>query len=107
MHAKPNLKRSLEQAELENKLFEKEHYRLRSQNWGSGRRISHRTSLSFTEDIFVEPLLEKLKIAQLTAHEGEWDLLSHLDKYTSWMELEGASDAITYHAFPLTMGDKA
>lgn len=43
----------------------------------------------------------------MTAHEGEGDPLSHLDKYTSCIELQGSSGAIICRAFPLTLGDKA
>lgn len=43
----------------------------------------------------------------MTAYEWDGDPLSHLDKYTSWIELQGASDAIMYRAFPLTLRDKA
>lgn len=55
----------------------------------------------------MEPLHEKLKIPQMTAYEGDGNFLSHLDKYTSWMELQGASNAITCRVFPLTLEDKA
>ncbi|XP_022875758.1 uncharacterized protein LOC111394231 [Olea europaea var. sylvestris] len=44
---------------------------------------------------------------QIAAYEGDSDPLSHLDKYTSWMELQGASNAIMCRAFSLTLGDKA
>ncbi|XP_022899394.1 uncharacterized protein LOC111412703 [Olea europaea var. sylvestris] len=55
----------------------------------------------------MEPLHEKLKIPQIAAYEGDGDPLSHHDKYTSWMELQEASNAIMCRAFPLTLGDKA
>lgn len=61
----------------------------------------------FTEGILIEHLPKKLKIPQLVACEEKGDPLSHQDKYTSWMKLQGASDAIMCRAFPLTLGDKA
>ncbi|XP_022875824.1 uncharacterized protein LOC111394307 [Olea europaea var. sylvestris] len=42
----------------------------------------------------------------MAAYEGDGDPLSHLDKYTSWIELQGASNAIMCRAFSLTLGDK-
>ncbi|KAL2504781.1 Retrotrans gag domain-containing protein [Abeliophyllum distichum] len=58
----------------------------------------------FTEDILAKPLPEKLKMPQLTSYEDGNDPVGHLDRYTSWMELQGASDAIMCRAFPLTFG---
>ncbi|KAL2497781.1 Uncharacterized protein Adt_23331 [Abeliophyllum distichum] len=43
----------------------------------------------FTEDILAKPLLEKLKMPQLTSYEDGNDPVGHLDRYTSWMELQG------------------
>ncbi|KAL2461774.1 Gag-pol polyprotein [Abeliophyllum distichum] len=60
----------------------------------------------FTEDILAKPLSEKLKRPQLTSYEDGNDPVGHLDRYTSWMELQGASDAIMYRAFPLTFGNR-
>ncbi|KAL2534980.1 Uncharacterized protein Adt_08331 [Abeliophyllum distichum] len=56
----------------------------------------------FTEDILAKPLSEKLKMLQLTSYEDGNDPVGHLDRYTSWMELQGASDAIMCmcRAFP-------
>ncbi|KAL2455906.1 Uncharacterized protein Adt_47042 [Abeliophyllum distichum] len=48
----------------------------------------------FTEDILAKPLPEKLKMPQLTSYEDGNDSIGHLDRYTSWMELQGASDTI-------------
>ncbi|KAL2499228.1 Gag-pol polyprotein [Abeliophyllum distichum] len=61
----------------------------------------------FTEDILAKPLPEKLKMPQLTSYEDGNDPVGHLDRYTSWMELQGASDAIMCRAFPLTFGNRA
>ncbi|KAL2481139.1 Gag-pol polyprotein [Abeliophyllum distichum] len=61
----------------------------------------------FTKDILAKPLPEKLKMPQLTSYEDGNDLVGHLDRYTSWMELQGASDTIMYRAFPLTFGNRA
>ncbi|KAL2466564.1 Ribonuclease H [Abeliophyllum distichum] len=61
----------------------------------------------FTEDILAKPLPEKLKMPQLTSYENGNDPIGHLDRYTSWMELQGASDAIMCRAFPLTFGNRA
>ncbi|KAL2454433.1 Retrotrans gag domain-containing protein [Abeliophyllum distichum] len=55
----------------------------------------------FTEDILVKPLPEKLKMPQLTSYEDGNDPVGHLDRYTSWMELQGASDTIMCRAFLL------
>ncbi|XP_022880843.1 uncharacterized protein LOC111398123 [Olea europaea var. sylvestris] len=61
----------------------------------------------FTEDVLTKPLPERLKVPQMIAYEGERDPLSHLDKYTLWIELQGTSDAIMCRAFPLALGNKA
>lgn len=61
----------------------------------------------FTEDVPAKPLPKKLKIPQMIVNEREGDPLSHLDNYTSWMELQGTINAIMCRAFPLTLGDKA
>ncbi|KAL2454991.1 Uncharacterized protein Adt_47507 [Abeliophyllum distichum] len=61
----------------------------------------------FTEDILAKPLPKKLKMPQLTSYEDGNDPVGHLDRYTSWMELQGASDAIMCRAFPLTFGNRA
>ncbi|KAL2542874.1 Gag-pol polyprotein [Abeliophyllum distichum] len=61
----------------------------------------------FTEDILAKPLPEKLKIPQLTSYNDGNDPVGHLDRYTSWMELQRASDAIMCRAFPLTFGNRA
>ncbi|KAL2480541.1 Gag-pol polyprotein [Abeliophyllum distichum] len=61
----------------------------------------------FTEDILAKLLPEKLKMPQLTSYEDGNDLVGHLDRYTSWMELQGANDTIMCRAFPLTFGNRA
>ncbi|KAL2497070.1 Retrotrans gag domain-containing protein [Abeliophyllum distichum] len=61
----------------------------------------------FTEDILAKPLPEKLKMPQLTSYEDGNDPVGHLDRYTSWMELQGARDAIMCIAFPITFGNRA
>ncbi|KAL2512031.1 Retrotrans gag domain-containing protein [Abeliophyllum distichum] len=61
----------------------------------------------FTEDILAKPLPKKLKMPQLISYEDGNDPVGHLDRYTSWMELQGASDAIMYRAFPLTFENRA
>ncbi|KAL2474628.1 Retrotrans gag domain-containing protein [Abeliophyllum distichum] len=61
----------------------------------------------FTEDILAKPLPEKLKMPQLTNYEDGNDPVGHLDRYTSWMELQGASDAIMCRTFLLTFGNRA
>ncbi|KAL2532547.1 Retrotrans gag domain-containing protein [Abeliophyllum distichum] len=61
----------------------------------------------FTEDILEKPLPENLKMPQLTSYEDGNDPVGHLDRYTSWMKLQGASDAIMCRAFPLTFGNRA
>ncbi|KAL2487047.1 Gag-pol polyprotein [Abeliophyllum distichum] len=61
----------------------------------------------FTEDILGKPMPEKLKMPQLTSYEDDNDPVGHLDRYTSWMELQRASDAIMCRAFPLTLGNRA
>ncbi|KAL2461667.1 Gag-pol polyprotein [Abeliophyllum distichum] len=61
----------------------------------------------FMDDILAKPLLEKLKMPHLTSYEDGNDAVGHLERYTSWMELQGASDAITCRAFPLTFGNRA
>ncbi|KAL2505945.1 Uncharacterized protein Adt_21566 [Abeliophyllum distichum] len=61
----------------------------------------------FTEDILAKPLPEKLKMPQLTSYEDDNDPVGHLDRYTSWIELQGASDAIMCRVFPLTFGNRA
>ncbi|KAL2462177.1 Gag-pol polyprotein [Abeliophyllum distichum] len=61
----------------------------------------------FSEDILTKPLPEKLKMPQLTSYEDGNDPVGHLDRYTSWMELQGAIDAIMCRAFPLTFEKRA
>ncbi|KAL2512706.1 Retrotrans gag domain-containing protein [Abeliophyllum distichum] len=60
----------------------------------------------FSEDILAKPLPERLKM-QLTNYEDGNNLVGHLDRYTSWMELQGGSDAIMCRDFPLTFGNRA
>ncbi|KAL2513023.1 Gag-pol polyprotein [Abeliophyllum distichum] len=61
----------------------------------------------FMEDILANPLPEKLKMPQLTSYEDGNDPVGHLDRYTSWMELQGANGAIMCRAFLLTFGNRA
>ncbi|KAL2517729.1 Gag-pol polyprotein [Abeliophyllum distichum] len=61
----------------------------------------------FTEDILAKPLPEKLKMPQLTSYEDDNDPVGHLDRNTSWMELQGANDAIMCRAFLLTFENRA
>ncbi|KAL2524578.1 Retrotrans gag domain-containing protein [Abeliophyllum distichum] len=61
----------------------------------------------FLEDILTKPLPDKLKMPQLTSYEDSNDPIGHLDRYTSWMELQGASDAIMCRAFPLIFRNRA
>ncbi|KAL2491584.1 Retrotrans gag domain-containing protein [Abeliophyllum distichum] len=68
--------------------------------------ITDRHSL-FPEDILGKPLSEKLKMPKLTSYEDSNDPVGHLDRYTTWMELQGASDAIMCRAFPLTFENRA
>ncbi|KAL2497983.1 Retrotrans gag domain-containing protein [Abeliophyllum distichum] len=44
---------------------------------------------------------------QLTSYEDGKDSIGHLDRYTSWIELQGANDAIMCRAFPLTFRNRA
>ncbi|KAL2470248.1 Gag-pol polyprotein [Abeliophyllum distichum] len=60
----------------------------------------------FTEDILAKPLPEKMKMPQLTSYEDGNDPVGHFDRYTSWIELQEASDAIMYRAFSLTFGNR-
>ncbi|KAL2505917.1 Uncharacterized protein Adt_21538 [Abeliophyllum distichum] len=60
----------------------------------------------FSEDILLESLPDKLKMPQLTRYKEENDLVSHLNKYTSWMEPKDAGGAIMGRLFSLTLGDK-
>ncbi|KAL2470888.1 Uncharacterized protein Adt_39024 [Abeliophyllum distichum] len=53
----------------------------------------------FTENILVKPLPKKLKMPQLTSYEDGNNPIGYLDRYTSWMKLQGASDAIMCRAF--------
>ncbi|XP_022883451.1 uncharacterized protein LOC111400263 [Olea europaea var. sylvestris] len=80
---------------------------LEAKNKGGTEDYLTKRHSPFTEDVLIEPLLEKLKILQMATYEGDGDLLSHLDKYTSWMELQGTSDVIMCRVFSLTLGDKA
>lgn len=41
---------------------------------------------SSVEDVLAKLLSENLKMPQITSYCGEGDSLSHLNKYTSWME---------------------
>lgn len=59
---------------------------------------------SFIEDILAEPLLDKLKMPQLTQYEGKEDPFNHIDNYSSCMELQWANDAIMCRAFLVTLG---
>ncbi|KAL2486896.1 Uncharacterized protein Adt_31652 [Abeliophyllum distichum] len=61
----------------------------------------------FSEDILAKPLLKKLKMSQLTNYEDGNDFVGHLDRYTFWMELQGASDVIICRSFSLTFGNMA
>ncbi|KAL2542100.1 Uncharacterized protein Adt_03078 [Abeliophyllum distichum] len=61
----------------------------------------------FLENILAKPLAEKLKMPQLTSYDDGNNLVGHLDRYTSWMELQGASDAIMCRAFPLMFENRA
>ncbi|KAL2531946.1 Ribonuclease H [Abeliophyllum distichum] len=61
----------------------------------------------FSEVILAKLLPEKLKMPQLTSYEDDNDPVGHLDRYTFWMELQGASDVIMCRAFPLTFGNRA
>lgn len=103
-HAEPNLKCSLELPKPEISALKKCIADLEARSKGVVKEYIPKRH-SFTEDILVKPLLEKLKIPQLITCEWKEDLLNHLDKYTLWMVLQGANDAIMCHAFPL--GDKA
>ncbi|KAL2481014.1 Retrotrans gag domain-containing protein [Abeliophyllum distichum] len=71
------------------------------------QRLSTDRHSPFTEDILAKLLSEKLKMLQLTSYEYGNNLVGHLDRYTSWMELQGASDAIMCRAFLLTFGNRA
>lgn len=59
-----------------------------------------------TEDILAEPLFEMLSMHQPTSYNGERDFLSHLDKYTSYTELQRASNAIMCQASRNIRGTK-
>ncbi|KAL2491025.1 Retrotrans gag domain-containing protein [Abeliophyllum distichum] len=61
----------------------------------------------FSKDILAKPLPKNLKMPQLTSYEDGNDLVGHLDRYTSWMELQGANDAIMCRAFLLTFRNRA
>ncbi|KAL2512317.1 Gag-pol polyprotein [Abeliophyllum distichum] len=61
----------------------------------------------FMEDILAKSLPKKLKMSQLTSYEDGNDPVGHLDRYTSWMELQGASVAIMCRAFSLTFENRA
>ncbi|KAL2471571.1 Uncharacterized protein Adt_39707 [Abeliophyllum distichum] len=61
----------------------------------------------FTEDILAKPLPKKLKMPQLTSYEDGNDPVGNLDRYTSWMELQGASDTIMCKAFSVTFRNRA
>lgn len=93
-YIEPNLKCSLEQEGLELSTFKRHIANLEARSKRVAEKYLAESQSPFTEDIFVEPLPEKLKIPQLTSYEWEGDLLSHIDKYTSRMELQGVSDAI-------------
>ncbi|KAL2471474.1 Uncharacterized protein Adt_39610 [Abeliophyllum distichum] len=55
--------------------------------------VTDRHSL-FLKDILEKPLPKKLKILQLTSYEDGNNPVGHLDRYTSWIKLQGASDPI-------------
>ncbi|KAL2531725.1 Ribonuclease H [Abeliophyllum distichum] len=44
---------------------------------------------------------------QMTSYEEGNDPVGHLDRYTFWMELQGANEAIMCRAFPLTFRNRA
>lgn len=102
-----DLKRHLEQTEPKLSALKKYIAELEAKNKGGTEGYQTKRHSPFTEDVLMEPLPKKLKIPQIAAYEGNSDPLSHLDKYTSWMELQGASNTIMCRAFYLTLGDKA
>ncbi|KAL2492255.1 Uncharacterized protein Adt_27883 [Abeliophyllum distichum] len=61
----------------------------------------------FSKNILAKPLPEKLKMPQLTSYEDAKDPVGHLDRYTSWMKLQGTSDTIMCRAIPLTFENRA
>ncbi|KAL2527032.1 Uncharacterized protein Adt_12086 [Abeliophyllum distichum] len=61
----------------------------------------------FSEDILAKPLPEKLEMPQLISYEDDNDPVRHLDRYTSWMELQESSYVIMCRAFPRTFGNRA
>ncbi|XP_022893827.1 uncharacterized protein LOC111408283 [Olea europaea var. sylvestris] len=102
-----DLKRPLEQTEPKLSALKKRIAGLEAKNKGRTKGYQIKRHSPFAEDVLIEPLPEKLKIPHIAAYEGDSDPLDHLDKYTSWMELQGASSAIMCLAFSLTLGDKA
>ncbi|XP_022881009.1 uncharacterized protein LOC111398323 [Olea europaea var. sylvestris] len=107
MQGQADLKHSLEQAEPKLSALKKCIADLEAKNKGGTEDYLTKRHSPFTGDVLMEPLPEKLKILQVVAYEGDGDPLSHLEKYTSWMELQEASNAIMCRALPLTLGDKA
>ncbi|KAL2512665.1 Uncharacterized protein Adt_18265 [Abeliophyllum distichum] len=61
---------------------------LEAKQKNTSEEVTTDRSSPFTEDILTKPLPEKLKMPQLTSYEDGNDPIGHLDRYTSWMELQ-------------------
>lgn len=59
--------------------------------------------LSFIEEMMEMPLLPRFRLPQTGVYNGQWGTADHLELYGSWMELKGASKAIMFKAFSLTL----
>ncbi|CAA0814759.1 Unknown protein, partial [Striga hermonthica] len=58
-------------------------------------------------ELTAEALPAKVKIPQIGMYDGTSDPDAHLGHYTSWMDLDGASDALRCRMFSLTLGPRA
>ncbi|CAA0834169.1 Unknown protein, partial [Striga hermonthica] len=58
-------------------------------------------------ELTAEALPAKIKIPQIGMYDGTSDPDAYLGHYTSWMDLHGASDALRYRMFSLTLGPRA
>lgn len=85
--ARPILKNPIKNDEPEISALRKCIIDLEAQHKGTIEEYFTNCHSPFIEDILALPLPDKLKMPQLKGYERERDPLSHLNKYTSWMEL--------------------